>query len=46
LKIDYIALKNRCNIYKEELIQKALHPSRLDRYFNQGFSIDEVLDFF
>jgi len=33
-ELDYKALEKRCNIYKEELIKKALHPSIIKRYLN------------
>ena len=39
---DYEALKERCLIYKEELIQKAFHPSRIQKYLDMGISIDEL----
>ena len=38
-------LDNRYSIYKEELIQKALHPSKLQRYFDEGYDFDEVMNF-
>jgi len=41
-EIDYEALKERCAIYKEELIQKAMHPSRIQKYLDMGISIDEL----
>jgi len=28
-ELDYEALKDRCSVYKEELIGMALHPSRI-----------------
>jgi len=37
-KIDYEALEKRCNIYKEELIKKALHPDLKDK------DLDYILD--
>ena len=30
------------DIYKEELIQKAFHLSRIQKYINMGISIDEL----
>ena len=33
-KLDYEVLEKRCNIYKEELIKKAMHPSIILRYLN------------
>jgi len=41
-EIDYEALKKRCLIYSEELIQKAFHPSRIQKYLDVGISIDEL----
>ena len=41
-ELNYDYLKERCNLYKEELIQKALHPSRIQKYLDMGFSIDEL----
>ena len=40
--LDYDALKYSCSIYKEELIQKALHPSRIQKYLIMGYEIDEL----
>ena len=33
-ELDYEALENRCNIYKEELIEKTMHPSIIIRCIN------------
>ena len=41
-ELDYNALKKRCEIYKEELIQKALHPLRIIKYLESGFSIEDL----
>ena len=41
-ELNYDYLKERCNLYKEELIKKALHPSRIQKYLDMGFSIDEL----
>ena len=41
-ELDYRALKERCNIYKEELMQIAMHPSRIQKYLDMGFSIEEL----
>jgi len=35
-------LKQRIGIMKEELISKALHPSRIAHWLEQGVSIDEL----
>lgn len=41
-EIDYDTIKKRCNIYKEELLQIALHPSRIEYYLQQGIPFDEL----
>ena len=41
-EIDYDAIRNRCHIYKEELMQVALHPSRIEQYLAQGISVEEL----
>jgi hypothetical protein len=41
-EIDYDAIRNRCSVYKEELMQVALHPSRIEYYLSQGISADEL----
>ena len=44
-ELDYNALKKRCNIYKEELIQKAIHPNRILKYLEQGVDIENLENF-
>jgi transposase len=41
-ELDYEALKKRCSLYKEELFQRALHPSRMIKYLDLGYEIDEL----
>jgi len=42
-EIDYKYLEERCNIYKEELMQKALHPKRIEKYLSEyGIIIEEL----
>jgi hypothetical protein len=41
-ELDYDAIKKRCSIYKEELLQIALHPSRIEQYLQQGISVGEL----
>ena len=41
-ELDYCALEKRCSIFKEELIQVALHPSRIQKLFNKGLSFEEL----
>jgi hypothetical protein len=44
-EIDYKYLEERCNVYKEELLKKALHPSRIIKYGEDGYNIEEILEF-
>ena len=37
-------VKERCDIYKEELMQIAMHPSRIQKYLDMGISFDELDD--
>jgi ribosomal protein L24E len=39
---EYEALKERCHIYKEELIQITMHPSRIQKLLYMGISIAEL----
>jgi hypothetical protein len=39
---DYEKIKTRCNIYKEQLIQKTMHPSRIQKYLDMGINIEEL----
>jgi len=41
-ELDYDAITKRCAIYKEELMQVALHPSRIENYLAQGIPLDEL----
>jgi hypothetical protein len=41
-ELDYDAIGARCAIYKEELMQIALHPSRIENYLAQGISVEEL----
>ena len=41
----YEYLEERCNIYKEELIQKAMSPKKLQRYIDDGYNVEEILEF-
>jgi len=43
--LDYEALEKRCNIFKEELIKKALHPSVITRYLNHPDLKDKDLEY-
>ena len=41
-ELDYTSLKVRCSIYKEELIKKALHPSRIMKYLESGIDLEDI----
>ena len=41
-ELDYERLKQRCAIFKEELIQKVMHPSRIQKYLDAGYEIDDL----
>jgi hypothetical protein len=41
-ELDYHGLKNRCNIFKEELIQVALKPSKIQKYLDLGYELDDL----
>jgi len=38
-------LRRRCHIYKLELVQKAFHPSRIQRLLNQGIDLEDLEDY-
>jgi uncharacterized membrane protein YkvA (DUF1232 family) len=42
---DYLTIEKRCNIYKEELMQIALHPSRIEGYLRLGIKVEELDNF-
>jgi len=44
-ELDYDALKDRCSIYKEELIQIALHPSKIQKLLDLGIEIGDFDDY-
>jgi hypothetical protein len=41
-ELDYNALKERCSIYKWELLSIALHPSRIEKYLEMGIKWSEL----
>jgi hypothetical protein len=41
-ELDYISLKERCDIYRKELIEKTLHSSRIQRLFDLGIEIEDL----
>jgi hypothetical protein len=44
-KLDYEELEKRCNIFKEELMKKALHPSIIIGYMNHPDFKDKGLEY-
>ena len=44
-EIDYEELENRCNLFKEELIKKTMHPSIIIRYLNHPDFKDKGLEY-
>jgi len=41
-ELDYEAIKKQCSIFKEELIQIALHPSRIKKLLDHGICIGDL----
>ena len=41
-ELNYNFLKNRCNIYKEELIKKVMHPNRIMKYLESGIDFEDL----
>jgi len=41
-ELDLDALKERCAIFKEELIQRSMHPSRIQRLLDMGYEIEDL----
>lgn len=41
-ELDYISLKERCDIYRKELIEKTFHPSRIQRLLDLGIEIEDL----
>jgi len=42
---DYKTMKEKCSIYKEELKQKAFHPTRIFKYVDEGYDVETINDF-
>ena len=40
-EIDYTAIRTRMNVYSEELMMHALHPSRIQKMIDNGYDIDD-----
>jgi len=43
---DYKGLKQRCDIYRKELIEKTMHPSRIIALLEKGFELDDLEHYF
>ena len=43
-ELDYQGLKERCDIYREELMKKTMHPSRIQKILDMVIDLDD-LDF-
>jgi hypothetical protein len=41
-ELDKQGLKERCDIYREELIEKAMHPSRIQKLLDMGIDVDDL----
>ena len=41
-ELDYQCLKERCDIYREKLIEKVMHPSRIQKLLDMGIEIEEL----
>jgi hypothetical protein len=44
-ELDYNALKERCSIYKWELLEIALHPSRIEMYLDMGIKMSDLTNY-
>jgi hypothetical protein len=44
-EFDRSFLDKRCNIYKEELIQRTMHPNKFVKYEEEGYELEEIFDF-
>jgi hypothetical protein len=45
-ELDYQGLKERCDIYRKELIEKTMHPSRMIALLEKGFDLEDLEDYF
>lgn len=45
-ELDYQGLKERCDIYRKELIEKTMHPSRMIALLEKGFHLEDLEDYF
>jgi hypothetical protein len=44
-ELDYNAIKERCSIYKWELLEMAFHPSRIEKYIEMGIEMGELSNY-
>ena len=42
---DWVAMRNRINIFKEELVAKQFHPKNMAKFVSWGFEEFEDLEF-
>ena len=42
---DYHGLKERCDIYRKELMEKAMHPSKIQKLLDMGIEIEDLDDY-
>jgi hypothetical protein len=44
-ELDYNAIKERCSVYKWELLEVAFHPSRIEKYIATGIEMGELSNY-
>jgi hypothetical protein len=44
-ELDYNAIKERCSVYKWELLDVAFHPSRIEKYIEMGIEMGELSNY-
>jgi len=44
-ELDYNALKERCSLYKWELLEVVFHPSRIEKYIEMGVEMGELSNY-
>ena len=42
---DYVAMRNRINVFKEELVAKQFHPKNMTKFVSWGFDEFDDLEF-
>jgi hypothetical protein len=43
-ELSYTWLKTRCDIYREDLMKVAMHPSKIQRLLDMGYEIEDLED--